>query len=234
MKLLIRIFCIISFSGFIAVEVAAQEQQANTQAVQASQETQTATTAQNNQVQTQSQTKNVSAPKPKPFADDLSIADQFQFAIDKSSNFQDYKVIKQIWITRLKSNTLDTLLTLKTNLKGAKDLVHEKATLIESLQSELNITQSDLKKKNSFSFFGIMVSKSGYDSIMWAIIIGLLVGLGFIIAAFRRSYTVISQTKKDLNDLKDEFELYRKKALKSKEEAVRQLYDELNKYKNKK
>jgi hypothetical protein len=232
MKFIIPIFCILSITGFLSVEITGQEPQENTQVVQTSQETQTATTSQNNQAQSQSQ--NAPAPKPKPFADELSIADQFQFAIDKSSNFQDYKVIKQSWVFRLKSNTLDTLSNLKTNLKASKDLVQEKTALIESLKGDLNISQSELLKKNSFSFFGIMVSKAGYDSIMWSIILGLLVGLGFMIVLFRRSFTVISQTKKDLNDIKDEFEIYRKKALKSKEEAVRQLYDELSKYKNKK
>jgi hypothetical protein len=234
MKFYIRIFYILSLTGFLSVEVTAQEPQENVQTTQAPQETQTTTTSQDNKAQSQNTVKTAPASKPKPFADELSIADQFQFAIDKSSNFQDYKVIKQSWVLRLKSNTLDTLSTLKTNLKASNDLVKEKTTLIESLQNDLNISQSELKKKNSFSFFGIMVSKAGYDSLMWAIIIGLLVCLGFMIAAFRRSFTIITQTKKDLNDIKDEFEIYRKKALKSKEEAVRQLYDELNKYKNKK
>jgi uncharacterized protein YlxW (UPF0749 family) len=111
-------------------------------------------------------------------------------------------------------------------------MIQEKTKIIDSLQSEINSAKSDLIKKNSFKFFGIMVSKAGYDSIMWTIIIGLLICLGFMFAAFRRSHSVTSQTKKDLNEVKEEFESFRKKALKSKEEVVRQLYDELNKYKN--
>jgi uncharacterized membrane protein SpoIIM required for sporulation len=123
---------------------------------------------------------------------------------------------------------------LKTNLKASETLIQDKNKTIESLRSELNTVQSELQQKNSFSFFGIMVSKTGYDSIMWAIIIGLIVALVFMFIAFRRSFAVTVQTKKDLNEVKDEFEDFRKKALKSKEEAVRQLFDELNKYKNKK
>lgn len=230
MKFLIYIFCIFSVTGLFSVNIAAQEQQEATQSSQNVQENKPATADQNNNTQT----KTTPAIKPKPFADELSIANQFAFAIDKSSNFQDYKVIKQTWMSKLKANTLDTLLTLKTNLKSSKDLIMEKTNVIDSLQTDLNSVQSELKKKNSFSFFGIMVSKAGYDSIMWLIIIGLIVGLGLMIAAFRRSFAVTSQTKKDLNDVKEEFESYRRKALKSKEEAVHQLYDELNKYKNKK
>jgi hypothetical protein len=234
----IYIFSALAIIGLSSVKLAAQDQQQETQVLTTSQETQTQNPVQvQNQTDVQQQpqtTQTPVAPKPKTFPQDLSITDQFGYAIEKSSNFQDYKVIKQTWMSKLKSNTLDTLLTLKTNLKSSKVLIEEKNKSIESLRSELNTSQSELKQKNSFRFFGIMVSKAGYDSIMWTIIIGLLVSLAFMFAAFRRSFAVTSQTRKDLTEVKDEFESFRKKALKSKEEAVRQLYDELNKYKNKK
>ncbi len=225
------IFCILGSSVILNLSISAQEQvKQENQSSQNSQESLTANGSQENK----SQSQTTSASKPKPFADELNIADQFSYAIDKSSNFQDYKVIKQGWMTKLKANTLDTLLALKANLNTSKDLLKQKSETIENLRSELNNSQSELLKKNSFSFFGIMVSKAGYDTIMWSIIVGLVVGLGFMIAAFRRSFSVTVQIKKDLNEVKDEYENYRKKALKSKEDAVRQLYDELSKYKNKK
>jgi hypothetical protein len=233
MKFYLYPFCLLTFIGLSEINsLNAQDQSAQTQgqaSTVTSQSTQNTSVADSNRVQNQNQTQVVS--RPKPFADELNIADQFSFAIDKSSNFQDYKVIKQTWMSKLKTNTLDTLLALKTNLKTSTDIIAEKTKTIETLRTELNSAQSDLLSKNSFKFFGIMVSKTGYDSIMWTIIIGLIVGLGFMIAAFRRAFAVTSQTKKDLLEAKDEFENYRKKALKSKEETVRQLYDELNKYK---
>jgi hypothetical protein len=230
MKLNIIILSILTLSSLSVFEIPAQDQQPESQPVSNNQETKPATITQENQ----SQTQTPPSPKPKPFADTLNIADQFSFAIDKSSNFQDYKVIRQGWMSKLRINTLDTLSTLKSNLNSAREQILMKSTTVDSLQSALNSTQSDLKMKNSFKFFGIMVSKSGYDSIMWSIIIGLIVCLGFMFAAARRSIAVTSQTKKDLNEVKEEFEIFRKKALKSKEEAVRQLYDELSKYKNQK
>jgi hypothetical protein len=217
---------------FVSGELFAQETQQQTNQSEQTTQSTTAVTSPAQVSQPQSQVVPVS--KPKPFADELSISDQFSYAIDKSSNFQDYKVIKQTWMTKLKSNTLDTLITLRTSLKSSNDLVLEKTKAIETLRSELTTSQTDLLEKNSFKFFGLMVSKAGYDSIMWSIIIGLIVAFWFMFAAFRRGFAVTSQTKKDLNDIKDEYESYRKKALKSKEEAVRQLYDELNKYKNRK
>jgi len=236
MKFNMFLFGILTLSGMSFINLSAQNQlqQQENQNITGNTEAQPAASTQQDQTQTQTQTQKIYAPKPKPFADDLNIAGQFSFAIEKSSNFQDYKVIKQEWMSKLKLNTLDTLQTLNVKLKSAQNLIQLKKASIDSLSLLLTITQSELKSKNSFKFFGIMLSKAGYDSIMWAIIIGLFFGLGFMLAAFRRSFAVTSQTKKDLNDVKEEFESFRKKALKSKEEAVRQLYDELNKFKNKK
>jgi DNA mismatch repair ATPase MutS len=44
---------------------------------------------------------------------------------------------------------------------------------------------------------------------------------------------VTSKTKSDLNEIKDEYEDYRKRALVREQEVVRELYDEILKYKNK-
>jgi hypothetical protein len=238
MKFYLYVLTALTISVIFPMGLSAQDQQEETQSVTTNQQEVTQPQAQTQTptekpVQTQTQTQTISL-RNKPFPDDLNIADQFGYAIDKSSNFQDYKVIKQTWIAKLRTNVLDSVLTLKTNLKSSEVLILEKNKTIESLKSEVNSLQSELEQKNSFSFLGIMLSKKGYDSIVWFIIIGLLIVIGFVFAAFRRSHAVTSQTKKDLVEVKDEFENFRKKALKSKEEAVRQLYDELNKYKNKK
>ena len=217
MKSLIFLFTILVLAGFSQVDTFAQEQQ-----------TETATTTQETQTRTQTST----VAKPRPFPDTLNVADQFLYAIDKSSNFREYKVIRQEWMSKLRSNVLDTLVTLKNDLKTSNNTVSEKSTEITSLQEELKNLQGKLDQKNSFAFLGFLVSKKAYDTIMWTIIISLFVALGIMIFAFRKSFAVTSQTRKDLNEVKDEFENFRKKALKSKEEAVRQLYDELNKYKN--
>lgn len=228
MKLKKYFLSVLTIACLCSIELIAQDQQQEIQTQTTTQEVQTP------QEQSKPATQTSSAPKPKVFPDDLSITEQFSFAIDKSSNFQDYKVIKQAWVTKLRANTLDTLQSLKVNLKNTKETIDSKNKEIDSLNAEVSTLKTELKEKNSFSLLGIMLSKSAYDSIMWSIIGGLLLALGFMFAAFRRSYAVTLQTKKDLNEVKDEFENFRKKALKSKEEAVRQLFDELNKYKSKK
>ena len=228
MKFLLYAYVTAVMLTIFSVTGIAQEQQ--TQETSTTNQNQNTTTTETQTQQEPAKTQPVY--RPKPFADTLDIEGQFSYAIDKSSNFQDYKVIKQNWILKLKQNTLDTMDFFKSNLNSAIRSVQVKNSTIDSLGRENLALKTQLNEKNSFSFFGIMVSKSGYDSIMWAIISGLIVALALLFLAFKRSFAVTVQTKKDLIDVKEEFESFRKKALKSKEEAVRQLYDELNKYKN--
>lgn len=229
---------IFSISGLICItlcfelQIRAQEQ-VQTESSQ--------TSGQVNEVQDQqpAQSQNTQqaasyTPRPKPYPEGLSIPDQFTYVVEKSSNFQDYKVIKQNWMSKLRENTLDTLFSVRNELELSRISETEKCRIIDSLRSDLNSVQMELKEKNSFGLLGIMVSKTAYDSIMWTIIAGLLVALGLMFAAFKRSYAVTNQTRREINEVKEEYEEFRKKALKSKEEAVRQLYDELNKYKNRK
>ncbi len=217
MKSYIGLFLFTAFIGLSTLNLNAQDDQSQT------------TTATE---QTQTKTQSAPAPKPKPFPDSLDVLGQFNYAIEKSSDFREYKVIRQTWVSKLRSNTLDTLKNIKKDLNSAQNMIQAKVEIIDSVEAELTTVRTQLEAKNSFSLLGLMVSKKTYDSIMWGVIISLVVAFGIMFAAFRRSFSVTSQTKKDLTDVKDEFEDFRKKALKSKEEAVRQLYDELNKYKN--
>ncbi|MCB8999021.1 MAG: hypothetical protein H6540_02990 [Bacteroidales bacterium] len=234
MKFFIPVLLIILFLGISDYVSYAQDSTQNASTNQSAVTATNQTASETSSAAKENKTDNSTVSVSKPFPDDLDVLGQFDYAIDKSSNFREYKVIRQAWVTRLKSNTLDTLSRLKSQINTSGKIIAEKTSSIDSLQSELKITNAKLEAKNSFSFFGIMVSKAGYDTIMWSLIIGLLVALGLMIGVFRRSYAVTSQTRKDLNEVKEEFENFRKKALKSKEEAVRQLYDELSKYKNRK
>lgn len=38
-----------------------------------------------------------------------TVENQFEYVIQKSNNYQDYKVVKKVWLTQLKSHVLDSL-----------------------------------------------------------------------------------------------------------------------------
>lgn len=166
-----------------------------------------------------------------------TIEHQFQFVIEKSSRYQDFKVVKEGWLHTLKAHVTDTVKTLKRKLLNANNTIAAKQVEVDSVRKELATTDGKfataLKEKNSLRFLGILMSKSTYNSVMWTIVLVLAGGLAIIIFLFRRSQTVTSQTKKDLQELKDEFEVFRKRALDREEKLSRKYLDDLNKIKGK-
>ena len=79
---------------------------------------------------------------------------------------------------------------------------------------------------------GIKTDKVVYNSIMWFIIAALLVFLFIIIILYKRSDAVTASTKSELTEAREEYEDYRKRTLVREQQIVRELYDEILKYKN--
>ena len=58
----------------------------------------------------------------KPSLDNGPIKSQFDYLITKSSTYQDYKVVKTYWLSKLKSNVSDSLNTLEKELYWQKKM----------------------------------------------------------------------------------------------------------------
>lgn len=176
------------------------------------------------------------ATKPKGSVDNGSVEDRFNFVIRESNTFENSKIVKTWWLTHLKAHVLDTIKSLSSEIKDLQNSVGTKTSRYDSLNVELQNTHEKLTKaineKDSIAFIGIPMNKHAYNSLLWTIISGLLVLLVIFIFMFKRSNYVTVQTKKDLEDLKVEFEAFRKRALEREEKLVRKHHDEIQKYKN--
>ena len=172
----------------------------------------------------------------KPSLDNGTIESQFQYVLDKSSRYEEYKVIKQVWMNRLKAHVADSLDKLHNELQTSHLMVSVRDQKIDSLNASLEKTHADLnnaiKERNSLSFLGLKIDKTAYNGIMWTLVGILAAGLIFFILMFKRSNYVTVRTSKDLQETKDEFEDFRKRALRREEEIVRKYHNELNKYKS--
>ena len=130
---------------------------------------------------------------------------------------------------------MDSLKAIQSDLKNTQATVDSQAKEISDLKNNLTSTQSTLdftnKEKDSMSLFGIQMSKSGYNILLWGIIGILLALLGFFIYKFKNSNTITKESKKALADIELEFEEHRKVALEREQKVRRQLQDELNKQK---
>jgi hypothetical protein len=173
----------------------------------------------------------------KPSIGKGSIESQFNYVLYRSEKYEDYKMVKSWWLYTLKAQVLDTLKALHENLRDTQNLLSAKNTEInslvtdmKSLNDELNIA---LKEKSSMKLLGIRMDKIVYNSILWLIIAALLAILLTFIVLFKRSNAITLRTKSELIETRNEYEDYRKRNLVREQQIVRQLYDEILKYKSK-
>lgn len=163
-----------------------------------------------------------------------TVEEQFQYIVEKSTRYQDFKVIKETSLNTLRSNVLDTLRKLKSNLNTTNQTIAAHKTNMDSIKTELQSTNEKLdntfREKNSIRFLGILMSKEAYSRTMW-IIIGILAFVLIIfIILYKRSNQITVQNKMDLQETRAEFDKFRKRALEREQELSRNHLAELNKY----
>lgn len=161
---------------------------------------------------------------------------QFEYVMKKSSPYLEFRVVEEAWLRKLNSHVSDTIKEIKEDLVQSNKVISSKEKEIDSINSVLQNTRTQLstivKEKNSLRFFGILMSKAAYNSLMWLIIAGLTTALVFFIIFFKRNHVITARTKHDLKETREEFEEHRSRARLREEKIVREYHYELNKYKN--
>lgn len=167
-----------------------------------------------------------------------NIDNQFRFVMEKSTDSEGSKIVKTGWLWVLKAQVADSLKDLKKRINSTQTLSGRKDATIDSLKAELKKVNARLdelgKQKDSMRFAGILMSKTAYNSLVWIIIFTLLGLMVIFIYLFKRSNVVTVKTKLSLEEVKDEFEQFRKKTLVKEQQIARSHLDEINKLKGKK
>jgi len=73
-----------------------------------------------------------------------SIENQFDIVIKKSGRYQEYKVIKQVWINKLKTNITDSLKTLEGKLSTTNAQIATQKNEMSNLEANLAKTNENL------------------------------------------------------------------------------------------
>lgn len=162
-----------------------------------------------------------------------TIENQFDYLIKKSGRYQEYKVVKRFWLDNLKKTVNDSLKTMRKELKTTKGILVEKQSQIDKLTSTLDTTNKNVtllnNEKDNINFFGKLISKSLYNTILWSIIAGLLVALAIYVMRFSRSNTITKESKDRFDELEREYEDHKHRSLEREQVIRRKLQDELNK-----
>jgi preprotein translocase subunit SecF len=163
------------------------------------------------------------------------LKEQLKYLEDRTRIYENYRAIREDMFQKLKDNVTDTLSA--TNRRIAK---LNKTTLllnqtIDSLRTDLESTKTRLEEmsstKNSIRVIGMEVNKSTYNRIMWTILSGLvaILLLGFLV--FKRNLSQTSNTNKELHELKNEFEAYRKTSREAREKLTMDHFNEIKRLK---
>jgi preprotein translocase subunit SecF len=166
-----------------------------------------------------------------------SVKEQLNYIETNTRIYENFRAIREDMFQMVKNHALDSLSKAKSDIAG---YVKQRADLnsrIDSLENNLNTTMEEAKElsrtQNSIKVIGMNLNKTSYNSIMWLILSGLatLLILGFIF--FKRNLFITLSTKKDLDDLKNEFEQYRQKTRIEREKVSMDHFNEIRKLKGK-
>jgi len=136
---------------------------------------------------------------------------------------------------KIKINVYDTLtaanntnLLLRVERSELKRSIDSLNTLLESTNTSL---AEMTRTKNSIKVIGIEVNKTSYNSVMWIIVGGLLAILVFGFLAFKRNLIITTNRKNELDELKNEFEVYRKTTREAREKMSMEHFKEIQRLK---
>jgi predicted nucleic acid-binding Zn-ribbon protein len=164
-----------------------------------------------------------------------SLKDQYNYIEEHTRIYEDYRAIREDMFQKLKRNVSDTLSTINIKIAGLNKTVSELNRTIDTLRTNLASTHTRLEEitstKNSIKVIGLEINKLTYNNIMWTILLVLIAVLllGFLV--FKRNLSTVFNSKKEFQDLKVEFDTYRKTSREAREKLTMDHFNEIKRLK---
>jgi len=167
----------------------------------------------------------------KEYFKEGTIEEQIDYVIEKSSTWENFKVVAKGWMTNLKKNTLDSLNAAKNDIYIQKKIVIEKEAEITNLREILQETQEKLdiaqKEKDTITFLGKNITKNIFITTVIIIFITLIALMIIIFGLYNRNNKNIRKTLDEFEAVNKEYENYRQESRKKHEQLVIQHHKEI-------
>lgn len=161
------------------------------------------------------------------------VEEDFTNLIEKSNDYQGYKVIDYNELITLKNKTGQYFSTLNEDIIAQKNTIDQQQDQINQLEKDLEATKLDLERVNAdkdvITFLGMPFSKGGYMAFMWGIVAILVLALLFFIFRYKQSHAHTVEARNKLQSTEKEFDVFREKSLEKEQRLGRLLQDERNK-----
>lgn len=164
-----------------------------------------------------------------------SLKEQLNYLDEHTRIYDNYRAIREDMFQKLKVNISDTLSAVNTKITGLNNTAKVLNMTIDTLKANLESTRTRLdemtKTKNSISVLGLEFNKSAYNKAMWTILAGLVAALVLGFLAFKRNLSTMFDTKKEFQELKNEFDTYRKTSREAREKMTMDHFNEIKRLK---
>ena len=143
--------------------------------------------------------------------DSATLESQMEYIHQNTRVYNNFRAVREDIFLKMKGNVIDTLNAEKLLVAELNSRLSERNFQIETLNTDLARIQNErdeaIRNKNSLTILGISMNKAVYNSVMWFIILGMAALSIIMLVLFRRSFTITSQTKNELNTALEEFDL---------------------------
>ncbi len=164
-----------------------------------------------------------------------TLREQLDYIEDRTLIYNNFRAIREDMFLQVKRNSLDSLAGAKREVNKLTEDLNSRDIEMDSLSALLDDTRDDLdlaiRNRDNIAFLGIPMHKTAYNLLVWIIIAGLttLLILGSLI--FKRNRVVTSRALRELDELNQEFENYRKSSREKREKLVMEHFNEIKKLK---
>ena len=164
-----------------------------------------------------------------------TMEEQMEYLRQRTSIYNDFRAVREDIFQTIIKNSLDTLTVANTKIMSLNSQIAMNTASMDSLNSLLRTTRNELtqavKERDSLFLFGIPMNKILYNTIMWALVAGLIIIAGLILILYNRNRVITNQTLKESEYLKEEFDSYRKLNREKIEQMVINHFNEIKKIK---
>jgi hypothetical protein len=156
-----------------------------------------------------------------------SLTGQYQYLLTKTYNYQQ-PLIAALW-----KNFTDTLGETRTRLKAMQAKAALQAKLVDSLKANASSKDQTLSESNAkadaISLFGLAMSKSTYNLVMFGLVVLLAIALFIVIATTAKNKHEAKYRTELYDELDEEFKAFKAKSHEKELKLARELQTERNK-----
>ncbi len=167
--------------------------------------------------------------------DTASLEGQLDYIQNRTRIYENFRAIREDMFQKIKRNAIDSLNAAKLDIATLNSELTERNMEIETLNTDLGRARNErdeaIRTKDSFTLFGLEMNKGVYSTILWIIILALALFGTVMFLLFKRAHVVTTQTQKELENMKEEYEEHKKSSREKYEKLVVSHHNEIMKLK---